>query len=123
MRFSRLAPLALVPTAFGQLNVLAKAKGKKYFGSATDNPEFTDSAYVSILTSNEFGQITPGNTQKWLYTEHSPNNFTFTQGDAIVSLAESAGDLVRCHNLVWHQQLPSWSMLYPLLLRWESALS
>lgn len=31
------------------LNQLAKAAGKLYFGSATDNSELTDSAYVAIL--------------------------------------------------------------------------
>ena len=42
------------------LNVLAKAKGKLYFGSATDNPELTDPAYVAGLdNTKDFGQITP----------------------------------------------------------------
>lgn len=31
------------------LNQLAKAAGKLYFGSATDNSELSDSAYVAIL--------------------------------------------------------------------------
>lgn len=31
------------------LNQLAKAAGKLYFGSATDNSELSDSFYVSIL--------------------------------------------------------------------------
>jgi endo-1,4-beta-xylanase len=115
MRFSRLTPLALAPTCFGQLDVLAKAKGK-YFGSATDNPELSDAAYVSILKSDEFGSYTPGNTQKWQFVEASQNVFTFTEGDAIVNLAQSQGKLVRCHTLVWYEELPSWSMLYLLLL-------
>ena len=49
------------------LNVVAQAAGKKYFGSATDNPELTDTAYVAILSnSQQFGQITPGNSMKWV---------------------------------------------------------
>jgi len=52
-----------------QLNELAKAAGKLYFGTATDNPELTGNAtnveYVSILSNtSEFGQITPGNSMK-----------------------------------------------------------
>jgi endo-1,4-beta-xylanase len=40
----------------------------KYFGSATDNLEFSDAAYVKILSdTTEFGQITVGKTQKWEY--------------------------------------------------------
>ena len=43
----------------GLFNV-AKAAGKKYFGTATDNPELTDTAYLAKLSNiNEFGQITP----------------------------------------------------------------
>ncbi|KAH8811307.1 putative endo-1,4-beta-xylanase [Xylogone sp. PMI_703] len=91
-----------------QLNTLAKAKGLKYFGSATDNPELTNSAYVSILTSSEFGQVTPGNSQKWDAIEPSQGVFTYTNGDAVVSLAQNAGQILRCHNLCWYNQLPNW---------------
>ena len=52
------------------LNSLAKAAGKKYFGSATDNSELTDTAYVAILDdTKEFGQITPANSMKWVSCE------------------------------------------------------
>ena len=60
--------LALLPLATallpdtsntGLFNV-GKAAGKKYFGTATDNPELTDTAYVAQLSNiNEFGQLTP----------------------------------------------------------------
>ncbi|KAJ9150860.1 Beta-xylanase [Pleurostoma richardsiae] len=91
------------------LDQLAKAAGKIYFGSATDNGELSDSAYVAILSNtSEFGQVTPGNTQKWQYTEPSQGSFSFSQGDVVTSFAESNGQILRCHNLVWHQQLPSW---------------
>ncbi|KAI0166195.1 carbohydrate-binding module family 1 protein [Xylariaceae sp. FL1272] len=102
--FLRSAVLVL-PVASAQLHELAKAAGKLYFGSATDNGELTDTAYVDILEdSAEFGQITPGNTQKW----QCQNTFSYTQGDVISSFAEENGQLLRCHNLVWHNQLPSW---------------
>lgn len=111
MHISALVPLTILPTAFCQLNTLAKAKGMKYFGSATDNPELSDSAYVKILSdSSEFGQITPGNSQKWDAIEPSQNTFAYTQGDAVVNLAKANGQLVRCHNLCWYSQLPSWGM-------------
>lgn len=49
------------------LNTAAQAAGKKYFGSATDNPELTNTSYVDILIDRrEFGQITPGNSMKWV---------------------------------------------------------
>jgi len=110
MLLSTLLPTAaLLPTVFGQLNTLAKAKGLLYFGSATDNPELTDTQYVSILSSTaNFGQITPGNSQKWDAIEPSQDVYSYTGGDQITSLAEKNGQLLRCHNLVWYSQLPSW---------------
>ncbi|TFY64808.1 hypothetical protein EVJ58_g2370 [Rhodofomes roseus] len=78
------------------LNVLAKAAGKLYFGSATDNPELNDTTYTSYLdNSNHFGQITPGNALKWDATEPEPNTFTFTEGDQVTDLVKSNGQILR----------------------------
>ena len=58
---------AVSPRAGQELHTLAKAKGKLYFGSATDNPELTDTAYTAILDDhNMFGQTTPTNSMKWV---------------------------------------------------------
>ncbi|KAI1393140.1 carbohydrate-binding module family 1 protein [Hypoxylon trugodes] len=101
--------LLAIPGAAAQLNQLAKAAGKLYFGSATDNNELSDSAYVKILKdSNMFGQITPGNGQKWQYTESSQGSFSYDSGDEIVNFAKTNNQIVRCHTLVWYSQLPSW---------------
>ncbi|WP_117208137.1 endo-1,4-beta-xylanase [Allorhizocola rhizosphaerae] len=97
---------AMADPAPGSLGALAAAKGK-FFGSATDNPELSDAPYVQILTT-EFGQITVGNTMKWQYTEPARGQFNYSQADTIVNLAQSNGQLVRGHTLVWHNQLPSW---------------
>jgi endo-1,4-beta-xylanase len=94
-------------TAFS--NTVAKAAGKKYFGSATDNPELTNTAYTKILNQSAyFGQITPGNSMKWDATEPEQGVFTFSGGQQIVSLAQANGQLIRGHNCVWYNQLPSW---------------
>ncbi|KAJ6485456.1 endo-1,4-beta xylanase [Mycena vitilis] len=108
--------LGLLPVALAQststatLNTVAKANaGKLYFGSATDNPELPDAAYVAILkNTSEFGQITPANSMKWDATEPSNGVFSFANGDAIASFAKANGQLLRGHNLAWFQQLPSW---------------
>ncbi|KAI8626084.1 carbohydrate-binding module family 1 protein [Xylariaceae sp. FL1651] len=103
------AALLALPGASAQLNQLAKAAGKLYYGSATDNGELSDTTYTNILKNkNEFGQITPGNGQKWQYTEPSQGSFSYSSGDQITNFAESNGQLLRCHNLVWYAQLPSW---------------
>jgi endo-1,4-beta-xylanase len=53
------------PRAADGLNTRAVAAGKQYFGSATDNGELSDSAYVAGLSNTaDFGQITPGNSMK-----------------------------------------------------------
>ncbi|KAE9371842.1 glycoside hydrolase family 10 protein [Stipitochalara longipes BDJ] len=109
MLYTTLVLPFLLPVPHAQLNTLAKAGGLKYFGTATDNPELTDTAYVAALSNtSDFGQITPGNSQKWDTIEPSNGTSSFTNGDAITALAQKNDQLVRCHNLVWYSQLPSW---------------
>lgn len=101
--------LALAAGANAQLHKLAVAAGKQYFGSATDNSELDDTAYVAILSdADNFGQITPGNGQKWQYTEPTQDTFDYTDGDEIVDFAQNNSQILRCHTLVWYSQLPSW---------------
>ncbi|KAG7386902.1 hypothetical protein PHYPSEUDO_015107 [Phytophthora pseudosyringae] len=90
------------------LHELATAQGK-YMGTATDNSELTDTFYVAALQNiSDFGMITPGNSMKWDATESTQNTFTYTKGDAIVTLADDMGAKVRCHTLLWHSQVPDW---------------
>jgi endo-1,4-beta-xylanase len=98
--------------AASTLAQLAEAQGR-YFGSATDNPELTDAPYVAILTGGEFDQTTPGNSMKWDTIEPSQGQFNYTKGDAVVTLAQQHNLKVRGHNLVWHNQLPSWVSSLP----------
>lgn len=110
MSFKTLLPFTVLATsAYAQLNTLAQAKGLDYFGTATDNGELTDTAYKAVLSNtSEWGQITPGNSMKWDAIEPEQNTFTYTNGDVIADLAETNGQKLRCHNLVWYSQLPSW---------------
>ncbi|ETP23961.1 hypothetical protein F441_02988 [Phytophthora nicotianae CJ01A1] len=102
---------ALLPSTYAGskgLHELAKAQGK-YMGTATDNGELTDTNYVAALQNiSDFGMITPGNAMKWDATEPTQNTFTYTKGDAIVTLAKEMGAQARCHTLLWHQQVPDW---------------
>ncbi len=41
-------------------------------------------------------------------TEPTRGTFTFTNGDVVANLAKANGQLLRGHNCVWHNQLPSW---------------
>lgn len=54
-------------TSTAKLHQLIKTKGKTYFGSATDNPELTNQAYLANLDDNTmFGQVTAANSFKWV---------------------------------------------------------
>ncbi|KAH9924428.1 glycoside hydrolase superfamily [Fomitopsis serialis] len=109
-----LSASSALPTAtsvVAGLNELARAAGKLYFGTATDNttPEFTDPTYMGILENyNQFGQLTPANAMKWMYIEPEPGVFNFTLGNQIADLAEEYGMVLRGHNGVWYEELPSW---------------
>jgi len=101
--------LATVQPAACQLDKWAKAAGLKYFGTAVDNPALNNQAYMKIARDkDEFGQITPANGQKWSNTESSQGRFTYGSGDAVANVAKQTGQLMRCHTLVWYNQMPSW---------------
>ncbi|KAL4739337.1 glycoside hydrolase superfamily [Aspergillus similis] len=103
------ASLLITIVSAAGLHEAALAAGLEYFGTATDNGELTDIPYVTQLNNTaDFGQITPGNAQKWDSTEPSQGTFSFTKGDVIADLADANGQYLRCHTLVWHNQLPSW---------------
>jgi endo-1,4-beta-xylanase len=91
------------------LNARAKGAGKLYFGSAVDNGDLSDSQYLPVLrNTQDFGQITPANTMKWDSIEPQRNQFNYGGGDTIANLAAQNGQMLRCHALVWHNQLPGW---------------
>uniref|UniRef100_A0A8H7Y1Z0 Beta-xylanase n=1 Tax=Psilocybe cubensis TaxID=181762 RepID=A0A8H7Y1Z0_PSICU len=88
--------LISIPFSAAQLDILAQLAGKKYFGTATDNPELTNASYVAQLGNTlDFHQLTPANSMKWDATEPSRGIFTFNGGDAIVAQAKSRGQLMR----------------------------
>jgi endo-1,4-beta-xylanase len=88
------------------LRQLAEGKGR-YFGTALVVGNLSNPALVNVANA-QFDMVTPGNDMKWDTTEPSNGVFSFTKGDQIVSYAQSHGDRVRGHNLVWHSQLPTW---------------
>ncbi|KAF9563190.1 endo-1,4-beta xylanase [Agrocybe pediades] len=110
MRYSYLSSaFLLLPAVSAQLNLFARASGKLYFGTATDNPELSDRPYVAQLKNTlDFAQITPSNSMKWFATEPSRGVFNFTGGDEIVRLAKKNKQLVRGHTCAWHSQLADW---------------
>ncbi|CAN8106514.1 unnamed protein product [Discula destructiva] len=103
------------PTANGTeygLNDAAKDAGKLWFGTAADIPHtraFNDPYYMAQFhNTHDFGQATPANIMKFVYTEPEQGVFNYKDGDCFLDLAEATGKLVRCHNLIWDLQLPKW---------------
>jgi endo-1,4-beta-xylanase len=92
-----------------QLNALAKAAGLQYFGTELDPGDQSDGTYWAIAqNSSNFGQMTCDNSMKWDAIEPQQNHFTYGTADTQVQQAEAAGQVIRCHNLNWYSQLPSW---------------
>ncbi|KAK5733371.1 hypothetical protein LTR17_009743 [Elasticomyces elasticus] len=91
------------------LNSAIVAAGKLYFGTATETFTLKDAEYATQVSNTaDFGQLSPANSMKWQSVQPTQDTFTFAGGDAIADLAEANGQLLRCHTLVWYNQLPTW---------------
>ncbi|TCD66213.1 hypothetical protein EIP91_001660 [Steccherinum ochraceum] len=100
-------PTSSPPSTATGLGSAFKAKGKVFWGTATDSNRFSDATDSSVTIAN-FNGVTPENSMKWDATEPSRGQFSFSGADALVSYATQHGMLIRAHTLVWHSQLPSW---------------
>jgi endo-1,4-beta-xylanase len=91
------------------LNARAQAAGKKYFGTEISTTVMNDASANAIAkNSQDFGQYTCENEMKFDATEPSRGSFSYTNADKIVAQAAANGQIMRCHALVWHSQVPSW---------------
>ncbi|UZP36372.1 hypothetical protein NXS19_004188 [Fusarium pseudograminearum] len=109
MHKSALIGLLASSPVSAQLHSLAQAAGLKYFGSAVDNGYLSDSAYAKLANNvEEFGQLVPENGQKWETVEPTRDQFTYKTADVVPDLAKKNGQILRCHALTWHSQLPTW---------------
>jgi endo-1,4-beta-xylanase len=89
------------------LRLLANRSGLHVGSAVSYTALSTDAAYAQIL-GQQFSAITPENEMKWASVEAQRGVYTFEQADAEVQFAQQHHQLVRGHNLVWHNQLPAW---------------
>lgn len=112
------AILALAPAlASAQLHSLAVEAGLMYWGTAVGNQAANDQAFMAIVNDlEENGQLVPENGQKWEPTEPSQGQFTYQEGDVVANIATGNGQILRCHTLVWYNQLPGWGESFSFLV-------
>lgn len=111
-RSTLLALVGVSATATAQLHDLAVSAGLEFFGMAYGDSITGDDAYTALASNtSEVGQLTPENGQKWSYTEPSRGEFDYSGAEVVPGVAEANGQLLRCHALVWHSQLPNWGEL------------
>ncbi|KAK1993762.1 hypothetical protein LX36DRAFT_729181 [Colletotrichum falcatum] len=90
------------------LHELAVKSGRlRFFGTATDTGTLDDLEYTAVLNATgEFGIVVPENSMKWAQTEPRQGQFTLADADAVAANAKANGQMLRCHTLTWHSQLP-----------------
>ena len=93
--------------AAGSTLQAAAAESGRYFGTAIAAGKLNDSQYTTIA-NREFNMVTAENEMKLDATEPNQNQFSYGNGDRIVSWARSNGKQVRGHTLAWHSQQPGW---------------
>jgi len=89
------------------LGDLAKRAGIK-FGAAVNTDVLATDAKYRHLVGTQFTSVTPENVMKWEVVEPQQGVYDYTAADQLVAFAKKHHQVVRGHNLVWHNQLPAW---------------
>src|SRR5207237_2246900 len=82
-------------------------RGFKIGAAVAATPVHTNPDYQRLV-AREYNLITPENALKFAALHPEPGRYVFCDADSIVAFAQSNGQQVRGHTLVWHNQLPGW---------------
>jgi endo-1,4-beta-xylanase len=66
-----------------------------------------EAAAIQLVTRH-FNTITPENLLKWAEVHPAPDTYNFDPADRFVEFGEQHDMFIVGHNLVWHNQTPSW---------------
>ena len=93
--------------ASASLRDLAAHVGLRIGTAVNTDALASDPAYRTI-TANQFSTVTAENAMKWGPLEPTQGVYNWAPADQLVAFAQQNHQLVRGHNLVWHNQLPAW---------------
>jgi len=77
-------------------------------GSAMNPDLIKDNTFYYKIASTQYSSLTPENVMKFAATEPALNQFSYSDGDYLVSFAEQNHMRVHAHNLIWYSDLPNW---------------
>ncbi|MEV8437731.1 endo-1,4-beta-xylanase [Actinosynnema sp. NPDC051121] len=102
-------PAAAAPAAAAEpaLRHLA-ARHDLAFGTAVNLAALADDARYRAWVAAQFDTVTAENAMKWAELEPTRGRYEWGPADALVAFAETNGQRVRGHTLVWHNQNPAW---------------
>ncbi|KAJ4310280.1 hypothetical protein N0V94_008523 [Neodidymelliopsis sp. IMI 364377] len=107
------SPLLAERQATRSIDKLLKGVGKIYFGAATEVEKFSNGNTGAIMEHN-MGQATNEYQMKWTFTEPNRGDCNLDGARKLVEWAESKGESIRGHTLVWDdpvtksESLPDW---------------
>jgi endo-1,4-beta-xylanase len=78
-------------------------------GAALNEATFTgEDSRATAIVKAQFNSISPENVLKWESVHPEPGQFNFSAADRYVQFGQDNGMFIIGHNLIWHQQTPSW---------------
>jgi endo-1,4-beta-xylanase len=94
-------------TGDGSLKAHAAAHGL-FAGAAVDVTVLNADVAYRLLLAEQCNMVVAEREMKWKTLRPSPDQFSFTLADSLMTFARHHNMKVRGHNFVWHEALPDW---------------